>query len=289
VPPIAAGGGIYGGTATRCRIWGNTAPNGAGAANAVLENCTVADNVASVAGGGAVSAYTAGATMVVRNSILWGDLPTELDAPMGTVTVTWSDVGGGAAGVGNINADPLFQSSANHDYHLLGGSPCIDAADPTLTDPDGSRRDMGAYPFECGAHNYCVGKVNSLGCVPTAGSTGTPDFSGADDFHVTCTNVRKNATGLLLWSRASDAAPFHNALLCVASQIVRTPAQNAGGTGVGPNCTGSFDFFFSHAYLTARGVLPHETVFAQWYMRDLTHPDGTGVGLSDGVAFTLCP
>ena len=41
--------------------------------------------------------------------------------------------------------------------------------------------------------------------------------------------------------------------------------------------------------MTARGVLPLETIFAQWYMRDLAHPDGTGVGLSDGLAFTVCP
>ncbi len=148
---------------------------------------------------------------------------------------------------------------------------------------------MGAFPMECGAHAYCVGKPNSLGCVPSASSMGTPSGSGFDDFHVTCDLVRKNATGLLLWSRVSDAAPFFNATLCVGPTIVRTPAQSAGGTGSGPNCTGHFDYFFSHAYMNARGIAPFDTIFAQWYMRDLANPDGTGICVSDGIAFTVCP
>ncbi|MBK7878377.1 MAG: hypothetical protein IPJ77_22205 [Planctomycetes bacterium] len=289
VPAICGGAGLYGGTATRCRIFGNTAPNAAGAANATLVNCTVTQNTATVAGGGVGSLDLPSATMTVRNSIVWGNSAPETTSPIGTLSITWSDVAGGAPGTGNIALDPSFQSAANRDFHLLGTSPCIDSGNPAELDPNGSRVDMGAYPFECGAHNYCVGKENSLGCVPSAAFTGTPDLSGLDDFHVTCANVRKNTVGLLLWSRASDAAPFNNGTLCVASTIIRTPVQSSGGTGVGPNCTGAFDFFFSHAYLNARAIVPFETIFAQWYMRDAAHPDGTGVGLSDGVAFTVCP
>jgi hypothetical protein len=44
---------------------------------------------------------------------------------------------------GNISADPMFADSL--DFHLQKYSPCIDAGDPSLKDPDSSRSDIGAY------------------------------------------------------------------------------------------------------------------------------------------------
>ena len=46
---------------------------------------------------------------------------------------------------GNISEPSGFVDAANLDYSLASGSACIDAADPELDDPDGSRADMGAY------------------------------------------------------------------------------------------------------------------------------------------------
>jgi hypothetical protein len=48
---------------------------------------------------------------------------------------------------GNIFADPMPVDS--FDFHLQAYSPAIDAGDPNILDPDGSRSDMGAYggPF----------------------------------------------------------------------------------------------------------------------------------------------
>ncbi len=284
---IAGGGGIFGSSATRCRLWGNTAPHGGGAANAILNNCTLSANTATISGGGLATVFGT-STSSAHNCILWGDSAPETAVITGTLAIDWSDVDGGFAGSGNINADPLFQSAPNHDYHLLAGSPCIDSGDPAQTDPDSSRIDMGAYPFECEAHTYCVGKVNSLGCIPTAGFTGTAAYSGPDNFHVTGVNIRKNALGMLLWSRSSNAAPFFNGTLCVGQPFFRAGIQNSGGTGVGPNCTGTYDFYFSNAYMNSRGILPFDTIFAQWYMRDATHPDGTSVGVSDAGSLTVC-
>lgn len=54
-------------------------------------------------------------------------------------------------GTGNLSVDPKFKSATddgnpeNDDYTLTGGSGCIDAGDPALTDPDGSRADLGVY------------------------------------------------------------------------------------------------------------------------------------------------
>jgi phosphohistidine swiveling domain-containing protein len=50
------------------------------------------------------------------------------------------------SGIGTISANPLFGAKCI----LLSGSPCIDAGDPdpVYNDPDGTRNDMGALPFD---------------------------------------------------------------------------------------------------------------------------------------------
>ena len=55
---------------------------------------------------------------------------------------------GGVGNVGNLFDDPLFRDSEARDLRLTGESPCIDAGDPDgEPDPDGSRADMGVFPF----------------------------------------------------------------------------------------------------------------------------------------------
>jgi len=44
---------------------------------------------------------------------------------------------------GNIYLDPMFVGG--DDYYLQYGSPCIDAGDPNIKDPDSSRSDIGCY------------------------------------------------------------------------------------------------------------------------------------------------
>lgn len=43
------------------------------------------------------------------------------------------------------DVDPLFVDRVGGDLHLLTGSPAIDAGDPLLLDPDGTRSDLGAH------------------------------------------------------------------------------------------------------------------------------------------------
>jgi len=82
------------------------------------------------------------------------------NASDGYMDVAYSDVYGNATdysgtitlGSGTISAAALFADTANDDYTLTASSgaisPCIDSGDPASPpDPDGSRRDMGAYPF----------------------------------------------------------------------------------------------------------------------------------------------
>jgi parallel beta-helix repeat protein len=53
----------------------------------------------------------------------------------------------------NIYLDPMFVGG--DDYHLQYGSPCIDAGDPNIKDPDSSRSDIGFYGGRWGeTHTY---------------------------------------------------------------------------------------------------------------------------------------
>jgi hypothetical protein len=102
-------------------------------------NCTFTGNVAL--GSGAGTAVLDG-TLTATNCILWGDVPDEV-VGQGTVAMSFSDVQGGAAGIGNIDVDPLFVDA--DDLHLQDGSPCIDRGDDAVaglpaTDLDGEPR-----------------------------------------------------------------------------------------------------------------------------------------------------
>ena len=48
---------------------------------------------------------------------------------------------------GVIEFDPLFVNQDTWDFSYEYNSPCIDAGDPSDTDPDGSTRDIGARWF----------------------------------------------------------------------------------------------------------------------------------------------
>jgi len=136
------GGGLFCGyveaTISNCTIAENTAGEGGGlssvGSSATLTNCTLAANSASV--GGAVHNSDGSATLT--NCILWNDLPNEIHSVPGDVVVTYSDVQGGWAGEGNIDADPLFVGGFLGDYYLSQtaagqpvDSPCVDAGSDT--------------------------------------------------------------------------------------------------------------------------------------------------------------
>jgi beta propeller repeat protein len=143
------------GTLRNCLIVGSRSA-GVFGGNPVLENCTVADNA-----GTGVDIYSG----TITNSIIYlnhGD-GVNLKIENAKSPVTYSDVQGGRAGTGNMDADPLFVargrwsgpiSSADStwltgDYHLKSEgwtwdapqqgwiwfdvtSPCIDAGDPDV-------------------------------------------------------------------------------------------------------------------------------------------------------------
>ena len=187
-------------TVTNCTFSGNIGPYGGGIVNQegspTLTNCTFSGNRADVHGGGMLN-YQSNPTVTnctfsgnvatdtggmfndsgsptVTNCILWGDTGGEIHNDGSTLTLTYSDVQGGYAGDGNIDADPLFVDAdgldnvfgtEDDDLHLQDGSPCVNAGDnaalpgDVTTDFEGDNRiqqgrvDMGAdetpYWLDC--------------------------------------------------------------------------------------------------------------------------------------------
>jgi hypothetical protein len=102
-----------------------------------LSNVTIAGNE----GGRAVSGVDedpAPQTLTAQNSIIWGNAPGDLDCSVLDCDVSTSNIGGGFAGTGNIDADPQFKDPFEGDFRLLPGSPCVD----TGTDADAPDHDL---------------------------------------------------------------------------------------------------------------------------------------------------
>ncbi len=134
-----------------------------------LSHCTITQNRGYALDGDEIT---------VANSILYDNGLTtgNVQSKSSNVTISYSDVQGGCAGQGNIDADPLFVTSGRWadpnayvpgDHHLKSKaghwhprtgtwvldevtSPCIDAGDPSAAfdrepAPNGGRVNLGAY------------------------------------------------------------------------------------------------------------------------------------------------
>ena len=130
----------------------NNPPSGSN--NGILRFNTVADNVAQAGTPSGVQCLNVSVALSFSDSIVYGNLGT--GGQVGgdpDCTWTYSDIQGGQAGTGNINADPLFENVSIEDYHIDPLSPARNFADPAATetlDIDGQARgesgrsDMGA-------------------------------------------------------------------------------------------------------------------------------------------------
>lgn len=172
-----------------CIISGNSAAGMGGGglfcwliSSVTLTNCTIWGNSAGQWGGG-LGCFD-GPSVAVTNSIISGNTAprgreVSVRNPVTTLTVAYSGIAGGQAGVyvqggstlnwgeGNIDADPLFVDTNNEDFHLKSKagrwdpnsqtwvqddvtSPCIDVGDPMSpigweSFPNGGFVNMGAY------------------------------------------------------------------------------------------------------------------------------------------------
>jgi hypothetical protein len=72
-------------------------------------------------------------------NIEYSNIENRLDHIAEADSINWGD--------GNIDVDPRFVNEDEEDYHLLASSLCINAGHPDSTDSDGTRLDMGTYPY----------------------------------------------------------------------------------------------------------------------------------------------
>ena len=92
----------------------------------------------------------------ITNSIVDATDPIDVETPYleSDVNIDYSCLTGETwTGTGNINADPLFVNISQNNYSLQAASPCIDTGNPAQTDLDGSRTDMGYFPYQNVAEN----------------------------------------------------------------------------------------------------------------------------------------
>ena len=152
--------------------------------NPNLMNVTLSDNLADEDGGGIYSKNTSNVRLM--NSVFWNDSPQEIYfVSPGSITIAYSELQGGEAGIGNtssatinwlegnLDSDPLFVDAISGDYHLSDSSLCIgrgvdsiqiegvwyyapaaDIEGSPRPNPAGSNPDMGAYenPFGTPQH-----------------------------------------------------------------------------------------------------------------------------------------
>lgn len=306
------GGGLFGGTALRCEIWANECITGSelgeggGAFLTTLERCLLHGNLADVGAGvefGSLEHCTVidhlgegvNSATSVRNSIVRGNSIQLVATP----SVTYSNIEGGAVGVGNINALELFVDplggpfGTGLDAHFdSASSPGIDAGDPASPlDPDGTRADLGPYPYDASWCSepavYCSAKYIGVACYPRISSEGSPSLSGTDDFHVTAWQIPTKRNGIFFWGLSSASIPFQGGVLCVAPPTQRTPPSNSAGSATANPCLGTFDHHFSQSAMAAGGLSAGTRVYGQFWFRDLFPPSGTG--LSNAVWWTVCP
>jgi len=134
---------------------------------------------------------------------------------------------------------------------------------------------------------YCTAKVNSQGCLPSIDYVGTPTISWPDNFRVTAANVLSNGTGMLFWGHGPNNVPFKGGVLCIAPPLIRTVLQDSGGNPPPPDCSGSYSFHFSQAYMASKSIAAGTQLYAQYWSRDPGFTPPENVGLTEGLEFLV--
>ncbi|TAL68158.1 MAG: T9SS type A sorting domain-containing protein [Bacteroidetes bacterium] len=138
-----------------------------------IYNNTVVNKIDPPSGRGI---FASGSESKIMNNIVWGytlgifkDNNSVID-----YNCTFNNTGyngpSGTGGQNAVNENPEFIDFDNDDYHLKANSPCINTGnpDPFYNDTNGSRADIGCYPYGIigGTKDY-TDKLNSFQVYPT--------------------------------------------------------------------------------------------------------------------------
>jgi len=125
------------------------------------------------------------------------------------------------------------------------------------------------------ATNFCRAKTSSQGLQPKISATGAPSY-GAQGFSIELTSAVPAKVSLAIVSAVGPASqPFSGGTLCVQPPINRLPARSTSAAGSASEA------------VPITLAMVGGTRWYQFWFRDPAHPDGTGVGLSDGLAVTF--
>ncbi len=98
------------------------------------------------------TALTVAKNNIVVKSTLYGVSGSYAQLDYNDVYNNYFNYYGGTTfpGANSLSVSPLFRDALNGDFRLSPASPCIDAGDPipTYNDPNGTRNDIGAFPFD---------------------------------------------------------------------------------------------------------------------------------------------
>jgi len=275
------------GAVSRCIFIGDGGGQAIGTGHEIaVEHCTIN----GYAVGAAPSLY--GADIHVRNSLLANNDVDFVEVLPGSYN-WWSKYSvGGAVFVSGMGPAGLL-NGPGHDYHLAPGSGCIDAGDPAAPlDPDGTRSDLGALPFDpayAPFTTYCTAKTNSQGCVPSIGAVNNASLSSERPFFITCSQQLNERNGLLFYGFQPNFTPYQGGFLCVKSPTTRSPLLNSGGNSGATDCSGAFVYDFNERIQSGAdaSLTLADDVCAQFWSRDAAASFGNN--RSDAITFAILP
>lgn len=214
---------------TNCLVAGNTANNGGAFITAgpngklTATNCTIIDNTARISGG--VSASVSTSTVIIRNSILWGNRAVITPASNlfkftnGSVCTSNNCIEGGWDGecsTNNIASDPEFVNpdgpdgipgTLDDDYRLPYTSPCVDEGNtldlpPDITDIDGDGDFDEPIPLDLAGGKRVLGAGVDLG----AYEIGPPPIPTVSEWGVVAMALLILIFGTVITRNASKSA-----------------------------------------------------------------------------------
>ncbi len=159
---VSVGGGVSDCFIKNCLLRDNFSGNGGGSFYGTLKNCTVCGNTAVQDGGGAF-----GGTL--ENCIVWYNNADGKNDIYITNAVSFTCSPDVAHRVnGCITNAPQFVDVVSRDYHLSGGSACINSGNnadaPMPNDLDGNDRILGGV-VDMGAYEW-IQLLNPSGAIP---------------------------------------------------------------------------------------------------------------------------
>ncbi len=114
-------------------------------------------------------------------------------------------------------------------------------------------------------------------------------MTGPDDFVLHGLLVLNIKNGIFFWGLTSTAVPFGGGTLCVGPPLIRTPLLDSGGNTSISNCSGTYAFHFSQAYMVSKALSAGTLVYCQFWSRDPLLPPPNNIGLTDAIRFTVIP